>query len=104
MSQPQLTGGICLRMNNASLDDQELFNSEHVVQFLTVKKVPPTGNPPVERHRVVISDGTHFVQAMLATQLNHLVHDDAIVKHSIVSLQKITCNFIQEKRYAFSSL
>lgn len=102
----QLTGGICKRLNEANADDQSLFNSEHTVQFLSIKKVTPTTSntsASVDRYRIIISDGTHFLQAMLATQLNHLVDENAIGKNTIAVIEKLTCNFVQEKRCVVSS-
>jgi replication factor A1 len=45
-----------------------------------------------------VSDGEHFIQAMLATQLNSLVKDETIKKNSIINVTKMTCNFVQDKR------
>lgn len=47
-----------------------------------------------------MSDGIHFIQAMLATQLNSMVHDETIRKHTVVVIEKLSCNNVQEKRYA----
>jgi replication factor A1 len=98
----QLTAGICTRLHNAHPDDDELFNSEHIVQFVSIKKVVPasttTVTPSVDRHRIIMSDGEHYLQAMLATQLNTLVYEGAIQKNAIVVVEKLTCNYVQEKR------
>ncbi|KAH9180401.1 replication factor-a protein [Lactarius sanguifluus] len=51
------------------------------LQFLSIKKVVASaatnspsnqGAPTNDRYRIIISDGVHFLQAMLATQLNYL--------------------------------
>ena len=55
----------------------------------------------MDRYRVIISDGVHFIQAMLATQLNDLVRTNAIGKHTVVVVEKATCNYVQAKRYAY---
>jgi replication factor A1 len=52
----------------------------------------------VDRYRIIVSDGEHFIQAMLATQLNHLVNDESIKKNTIVNVTKMTCNYVQDKR------
>ena len=52
----------------------------------------------MERYRLIISDGEYFVQAMLATQLNHMVHDNVITKHSVVRIESMTANTVKEKR------
>jgi len=96
----QLTAGSCHRLSNASPDDDNLFNGPHTVQFLSIKKVN-SGNPSgVDRFRIIMSDGINFLQAMLATQLNGMVNDQTIGKHTVAVIEKLTCNYIQEKRYA----
>lgn len=42
-----------------------------IVQVIQIRPVNNTGPP---RYRLVLSDGTHFIQGMLATQLNDMVH------------------------------
>jgi replication factor A1 len=95
-----LSQGICTRLHNATPDDEELFNAEHTIQFVSIKKVLPTPNSsnPTDRYRMIISDGEHYVQAMLATQLNTLVEDGTIAKHSIAVIERLTCNYVQDKR------
>ncbi|KZP17889.1 replication factor-a protein [Athelia psychrophila] len=97
----QLSAGTCLRLHNAQAGDEDLFNSGHTVQFLSIKQVTPAtsgNNAVVERYRIIISDGEHFLQAMLATQLNHMVKENSIGKNSIAVIDKLTCNFVQGKR------
>lgn len=99
----QLSAGICKRLQEAAPGDEHLYDTQHTVQFLSIKPVQgpsKDGNSPAERNRVIMSDGTYFTQAMLATQLNHLVKDGSLKKHSVVVLDKLTCNFVQEKRCA----
>ncbi|KAG6833645.1 hypothetical protein H0H87_002841 [Tephrocybe sp. NHM501043] len=95
----QLSAGICARLHGASPDDDDLFTGPHIVQFLSIKKVSGgnSGNT-VDRYRIIVSDGINFVQAMLATQLNSMVHDATIGKHTVVVIEKLTCNYVQEKK------
>ncbi|CAM0958302.1 unnamed protein product [Alopecurus aequalis] len=51
-----------------------------------------------ERFRMLLSDGVHSQQSVLATALNHLVRDGALRPGSIVQLQDITCNNFQGRR------
>ncbi|KAG6917933.1 hypothetical protein DXG01_000370 [Tephrocybe rancida] len=94
----QLTAGICARLHHASPDDQELFNGPHTVQFLSIKKVNSGNSGPVDRYRIIVSDGINFLQAMLATQLNGMVNDATIGKHTVAVIEKLTCNYVQEKK------
>lgn len=97
----QLSAGICLKLQNAESGDEDLFTAGHTVQFLSIKQVTPTttgSSAAMDRYRIIISDGEHFLQAMLATQLNSLVHDDSIGKNTVAVIEKLTCNFVQNKR------
>jgi len=99
----QLTAGSCEQLQTAAPSDAAIFDSPHTIQFLSIKKVsnPSTSNSaPVDRYRIIISDGVHFTQAMLATQLNNMVVEGTITKHSVAVVEKATCNTVQGKRYA----
>ncbi|KAJ6490618.1 replication factor-A C terminal domain-containing protein [Mycena vitilis] len=94
----QLTAGSCIGLQNAAPGDASLFDATHTLQLLSVRLVGSNTTSTVDRYRIIVSDGEHFIQAMLATQLNHLVKDDQIKKNTIVNVTKMTCNFVQDKR------
>ncbi|KAN0128533.1 hypothetical protein V8E53_008361 [Lactarius tabidus] len=107
MSDLQLTEGICQRLNSGDKDDESLWNSMPTLQFLSIKKVVASGaaNPSNnqgastnDRYRIIISDGQHFLQAMLATQLNYLVEEDRIGKNTIAVIETMSCQHILDKR------
>lgn len=62
-----LTQGAILRMHNQNDTTAPIF-----IQVLDVKPIGGGGGG-ADRYRLVISDGQCFIQAMLATHLNHLV-------------------------------
>lgn len=100
-----LSEGICQRLNSADKDDESLWNSKPALQFLSIKKVPVSNpgtannaNTTTDRYRIIISDGLHFLQAMLATQLNHLVEEDRICKNTVAVIENMSCQYILEKR------
>jgi replication factor A1 len=96
-----LSAGACAQITQAPLEDEEAWNMQPTVQFLSIKKLPnPKPEETPDRYRLIISDGVHFVQAMLATQLNELVDNNTVTKHSVVTLEKYTSNVVQNKRYA----
>ena len=97
----QLSSGICSRLNEASPVEIEQLGSGYTVQLLSIKKVnaTTTAAPTIDRYRIIISDGVHFVQAMLATQLNDLVTNGEITRNAVVIVDKLTCNFVQDKRF-----
>ncbi|KAJ7286262.1 hypothetical protein C8J57DRAFT_660775 [Mycena rebaudengoi] len=96
MSTP-LSAGICTHLQNAE-PNAALFEATHTLQLLSIKQINSNSTTSIDRHRIIISDGQHFIQAMLATQLNHLVQENAIRKNSIINVTKMTCNFVQDKR------
>ena len=101
-----LSEGICQRLNSGDSNDESLWSSKPTLQFLSIKKVVPgtnTGtannaNVTTDRYRIIISDGLHFLQAMLATQLNYLVEDDRIGKNTIALVESMSCQNILDKR------
>lgn len=97
----QLTTGSAARLQYAEPDEEEIFSSSHTLQILSIKKVNNSSNATgVDRYRIIMSDGEYFIQAMLATQLNAMVQNNSIGKHTVVLVEKVTCNFLKEKRYA----
>ncbi|EKM79500.1 hypothetical protein AGABI1DRAFT_114047 [Agaricus bisporus var. burnettii JB137-S8] len=97
MNEYRLSVGCCEDMQNASNIDDDVFLREHVVQFLSVKKVNATGGAG-DRYRLIISDGKYYIQAMLATQCNSLVETDQIKKFSVAAIERASSNTVQGKR------
>ena len=109
----QLTEGICQRLNFGDKDEESLWNTKPTLQFLSIKKVVASsatnspnnqGASTNDRYRIIISDGLHFLQAMLATQLNYLVEEDRIGKNTIAAIESMSCQHIMEKRSVCSLL
>ncbi|RDX67786.1 Replication protein A 70 kDa DNA-binding subunit C, partial [Mucuna pruriens] len=69
-----------------------------VVQVLDLKLVQSQQHSNTERYRLVLSDGSHHQQGMLATQRNELVHSGRLQKGSIVRLTQFICNVIQGRK------
>ncbi|KAI6045607.1 hypothetical protein EDC04DRAFT_2888624 [Pisolithus marmoratus] len=96
----QLTSGICNRLSGASPTEIDEIGGGYTVQLVSIKKVGAVSvaAPAIDRYRIIMSDGVHFVQAMLATQLNDLVSNEEVVKNSVVIIDKLTCNVLGDKR------
>ncbi|GMI14756.1 hypothetical protein TrLO_g4325 [Triparma laevis f. longispina] len=62
------------------------------VQVINIKKVGTQ-----DRYRVILSDGTHYIQGMLATQLNNLITENHLVENAIVCLKEFITNVVQDK-------
>jgi len=48
--------------------------------------------------RIILSDGVHFIQSMLATQLNEYVEDKRLDKHVVVKLTQFVTNAVQGRK------
>ena len=61
-----------------------------VLQVVDVKQIGSAGGPggANERFRLMLSDGEHYQQAMLATQLNELVKNNEVRKFSVVQVDE----------------
>ncbi|EFZ01765.1 replication factor-A subunit 1 [Metarhizium robertsii] len=58
-----------------------------VMQCLQVKPMGASATGG-ERYRLVMSDGDHYVQAMLATQANHVIHEGKLVRGSFARVKQ----------------
>ncbi|SPJ91502.1 probable single-stranded DNA-binding protein 68k chain [Fusarium torulosum] len=67
-----------------------------VLQCLQVKQMAPSAQGG-DRFRLVMSDGQHYVQTMLATQANHVVHDNKLVRGCIARIKQYTPNNLKGK-------
>ena len=102
---PPLTEGILEQLLSVDPKDP-IWESTPTLQFLSIKlvgngngKPAPADSDRPDRYRIIISDGKHFLQAMLATQLNDMVQTNAIGKNTIATIEKMVCNTIGGKRY-----
>ena len=68
-----------------------------VMQCLDVRLLKKGEDGP-ERYRLVLSDGQHFQQAMLSTNLNPMVQGGAVTINSIIRLDDFLCNEYQGRR------
>ncbi|XP_052210578.1 replication protein A 70 kDa DNA-binding subunit A-like [Diospyros lotus] len=77
-----------------SSGDGQAGDVKPVLQVADLRLVN-TQNQTNERYRILLSDGVHLQQGMLATQKNELVRSHALQKGSIVQLTQFVCNVIQ---------
>ncbi|PLW06791.1 hypothetical protein PCANC_25350 [Puccinia coronata f. sp. avenae] len=76
-------------------EDQNLEIENLTIQVISLKSVGVSNLATApDRWRIIISDGQMFITAMLATQLNHLVQNSQIKKHSILRIPSYTVNLI----------
>ncbi|EGG06226.1 uncharacterized protein MELLADRAFT_87378 [Melampsora larici-populina 98AG31] len=93
-----LTEGAVLKLHEEQKEDIP----DLVLQVLSLKPVgvpnarAATAGP--QRWRLMISDGVHFITAMLSTQLNHLIDEGMLQRMCIVKLPSYTINMVGERR------
>ncbi|GFZ16330.1 replication factor-A protein 1-like protein [Actinidia rufa] len=91
-----LTEGVIAMLSNG--DAQGAADLKPVLQVADLRLVNaqnPNPNPSNERYRILLSDGVHLQQGMLATQKNDLIRTHSLQKGSIVQLTQFVCNVIQ---------
>lgn len=69
-----------------------------VMQCLQIKKMAPSAQGG-DRYRLVMSDGKHYVQTMLATQANHVVHDGKLDRGCIARVKSYNPNNLKGKKW-----
>lgn len=90
----ELTLNGCTELQATITDEDESIGGDNVIQFLSVKKV----GGGADRYRLIISDGIHFIQAMLATQCNYMVDNESITRFTVAAIERASCNLVQNKR------
>ncbi|KAJ9156512.1 Replication protein A subunit [Pleurostoma richardsiae] len=70
-----------------------------VLQCLQIKPLAaqPNGGAGSDRYRLVLSDMKNYVQCMLATQANHVVHDGQLARGCIVRVKQYQANSVKGK-------
>ncbi|CAO3636360.1 unnamed protein product [Mucor hiemalis] len=92
MTQQLTTGSIKVLYNNEK--SSPLYNKP-IVQVIDIKPVSVTGGT---RYRVILSDGVHFMQAMLAASHSNIVEDQSLKRNSVIRLNESVCNLLQNRK------
>ncbi|ELR18729.1 replication factora protein 1 (rpa1) subfamily protein [Acanthamoeba castellanii str. Neff] len=92
-----LSEGAVERMRtDASTSDHPVLQ---VVAHRAIQAVPSAGHPPpATRYRLTLSDGRHYMMALLASQLAHLVEGGTLATGSIVRLLDFAVTSVHDKR------
>eukprot|EP00979_Chaetoceros_neogracilis_P001815 scaffold330_cov179-Chaetoceros_neogracile.AAC.3 len=72
-------------------------NPSFTPKVQVIRVIPITSNPSSKRYRVILSDGIHHCQGMLATQNNHYVETGAIANNVILQVSDYMKNVVQNK-------
>ena len=65
------------------------------LQVTELKQVQTKQSQQSDKFRLMLLNGSHLQQAMLGTQINHLVKDGNLCPGSVVQLIQYTCTTIQ---------
>ncbi|VBB75142.1 Putative Replication factor-A protein [Podospora comata] len=68
-----------------------------VLQCLQIKTLDSKGGGAPERYRIVLSDVRNYVQCMLATQANHVVHEGKLKRGGIVRMKSYQAQALKGK-------
>ncbi|KAJ9135481.1 hypothetical protein P3X46_032661 [Hevea brasiliensis] len=92
MAKMNLTEGAIAKITSGGAKAAELKPTLQVTELKQVHTKQPQQS---DRFRLVLSDGSHLQQAMLGTQINHLVKDGNLRPCSVVQLIQYTCTTVQ---------
>lgn len=73
---------------------------EPTVQVIDLKQLTSANAQPdaKKRYRLSLSDGSHALAAMVATQLNRIIESDELKTNTILRLKEFICNEVAGKR------
>ncbi|EIW73657.1 replication factor A1 [Tremella mesenterica] len=97
MASP-LTQDFCRLVHSSDELPESVITSEPILQAVSVKKINAPGASGLDRYRVILSDGTHFLQGMLATQLNPMVDSKELDKNTVIKLKTFVTNVVQGRK------
>ncbi|PWN30202.1 replication factor-a protein [Jaminaea rosea] len=98
MTDVKLNAGAIDRMLRTTDSSEAVPPEEAVCQILSIKKIATSQPGAGDRYRVILSDGIHFAQAMLATQQKVLVESGQIDRNSVVRVTQYVANSVQQRR------
>ncbi|KAK9388242.1 hypothetical protein V1515DRAFT_553430 [Lipomyces mesembrius] len=83
----------------ANLDSSTVLTRHptFIAQVLQIKELSSTQAGGPRRFRFVLSDGDHFVQCMLATQLNDIVLNNRVERGHTINVRQYTPSEMKEK-------
>ncbi|MCJ1308938.1 Replication factor A protein 1 [Agyrium rufum] len=77
-------------------DGEKPTITQPIVQCVQIKALPAHAEVP-DRYRVVFNDSVHFIQTMLATQINAIAQSGSLRKGCLVRLKTFSSNYVQKK-------
>lgn len=65
---------------------------------MNLKKMSASGTSTSDRWRLVLSDGRHFSQSMLATQQNEMIESGELQEGCLIRLMDYIVNVVHNKK------
>ncbi|CCF49608.1 hypothetical protein NDA11_004405 [Ustilago hordei] len=72
-----------------------------ICQILSIKKIQASATSASnvgDRYRIILSDGVHYAQSMLASQKRSMVESGELEKHCLVRISQYASNSVQNRR------
>ncbi|CDH49356.1 replication factor-a protein 1 [Lichtheimia corymbifera JMRC:FSU:9682] len=88
----ELTRGAVSALHNNNRDE---LKEDPILQVLNIKTLQSNG---VNRHRIILSDGAHFMQAMLASGHATLVESGQLTRYCTIRLKESVCNDLKGRQ------
>lgn len=81
-------------------ENPKVTNRQLSLQVLDIKKIVANNvsTAKSDRYRLILSDGSHFQQAMVTTKLNELITSGTLKLNCIVCLKQYICNEVQGRK------
>merc|ERR1719460_1372242 len=81
-------------------ENPEQTSRQLSLQVLDIKKISANNvsSSKSDRYRLILSDGSHFQQAMVTTKLNQLITSATLKLNCIVCLKQYICNEVQGRK------
>lgn len=106
-----LTTGLLEKLLTSPIEEVEALKASSTITFQILSTAAVDTNPDGDRdsaqaprpqaYRVILSDGTHFVQAMVSLKLSRLIHEGKVTKGTIAMLHEFSVDMVLGKRFAF---
>lgn len=86
--------GIKNAFSKAGSPPESTILPEIVLQVIHLKHLQSSTNGGADRYKLVVSDGSNYMSAMLSSQLNSLVTTNALARYSVLKVKRYMVNIV----------
>ena len=94
MTATLTTDGIKNAYAKAGSPPESTVLPEIILQVIHLKHLQSSTNGGADRFKLVVSDGSHYMSAMLSSQLNTFVTSNALTRYSVLKLKRYMVNVV----------